>query len=393
MREYTYLIIGGGMTADAAVKGIRSRDKSGSIGIMTSDEFEPYRTPPLSKGLWKGETTDSIFLKNAVTHAEIHVSCRAVAIDPRKKQVTDKRGEIYGYQKLLLATGGRMRTLPFDAEGVIYFRTLRDYHILKNAAEKHKRAIVIGGGFIGAEIAAALNMNNLEVSLLFPEAGIGSRLYPAGLSEFLNEFYRSKGVSVFSGQQVAGITKSDEAYLVRTDSGMEIEADIVVAGIGIEPETTLAESARLNTGNGIVVNEYLQTSDPDIYSAGDVANFFNPVLEMRMRVEHEDNALKMGETAGRNMAGAKEAYDHLPFFYTDMFELGYEAVGRLDSRFEIVEDWKDKFREGVLYYLEDQRLRGVLLWNTWDQVDHARALLSGKNRHVAESLKGRLPVR
>lgn len=127
-----------------------------------------------------------------------------------------------------------------------------------------------------------------------------------------------------------------------------------------------------------MVNELLQTSHPDIYAAGDVADFFSPALDMRIRREHEDNANVMGERAGKNMAGEEEPYHHLPFFYSDLFELGYEAVGELDSRLEIVEDWKEEFREGVVYYLQNQRVRGVLLWNTWGQVENARALIAGK---------------
>jgi len=139
------------------------------------------------------------------------------------------------------------------------------------------------------------------------------------------------------------------------------------------------------------VNEFLQTSHEDIYTAGDVANFDSPHLGKRIRVEHENNALTMGEMAGKNMAGARESYNHLPFFYSDLFDLGYEAVGELDSRLEIIEDWKDPFREGVVYYLEEGRVRGVLLWNTWGQVDHARELIRTKDQFTAKKLKGLLP--
>jgi NADPH-dependent 2,4-dienoyl-CoA reductase/sulfur reductase-like enzyme len=141
-----------------------------------------------------------------------------------------------------------------------------------------------------------------------------------------------------------------------------------------------------------VVDEYLCTSREGIYAAGDVANFHNPALDRRMRVEHEDNANSMGETAGRNLAGAQRRYDHLPFFYSDLFDLGYEAVGEISTRHRIVEDWKEKFREGVVYYLEAGRVRGVLLWNTWGQVDAARALIAEPGPFGPEQLKGRLPA-
>jgi NADPH-dependent 2,4-dienoyl-CoA reductase/sulfur reductase-like enzyme len=164
-----------------------------------------------------------------------------------------------------------------------------------------------------------------------------------------------------------------------------------VAGIGIEPNVELAESIGLATDNGIVVDQFLRTSQPDIYAAGDVAAFHNPALDKRMRVEHEDNANTMGRLAGRNMAGKSEPYDHLPFFYSDMFELGYEAVGEVDSRLETFPDWKRPNEEGVVYYLKENRVRGVLLWNVWEQVEAARRLIAEPGPFTRENLKGRLP--
>jgi 3-phenylpropionate/trans-cinnamate dioxygenase ferredoxin reductase subunit len=392
MPEYKYLIVGGGMTADAAVGGIRSVDESGTIGIMSSEKEAPYKRPPLSKALWKGEPLESVWLKNVEGNATLHSSRTAVEINTKDKQVTDDRGDVYTYQKLLLATGGRVRTLPSDAEGVIYFRTLQDYETLKKQVEKGANVVVIGGGFIGSEIAAALAMNKRQVTMLFPEDGIGARAYPARLSQFLNEYYTSKGVKVRPKQQVEDIIRKDTSFIVKTAGGEELHADVVVAGIGIQPNIELAKSAALDVGNGIIVNEFLQTSHPDIYAAGDVANFHDPTLGTRIRVEHENNAVTMGERAGGNMAGEIEPYHYLPFFYSDLFDLGYEAVGMIDSRLKIVEDWKEEFREGVVYYLDKQRVRGVLLWNTWGQVDNARALIAEGGPFTAENLKGKLPA-
>src|SRR5262249_40819679 len=154
-------------------------------------------------------------------------------------------------------------------------------------------------------------------------------------------------------------------HFLKTGSGKEILAAGIIAGIGIEPNTQVAKAAGLKVENGIVVNEFLQTSSPDVYAAGDVASFYNPALGKQMPVEHEDNANTMGRMAGRNMAGKREPYEHLPFFYSDLFDLGYEAVGELDARLETFPDWKTPFREGVVYYLGGGRVRGVLLWNVW----------------------------
>jgi NADPH-dependent 2,4-dienoyl-CoA reductase/sulfur reductase-like enzyme len=378
------------MAAGAAVQGIRSRDKSGTIGIIATEGNPPYKRPPLSKGLWKGDAAESIWIGNVKEQATLHTNRTVTSIVKAKKQVVDDQGTTYGYDKLLLATGGTVRTLPYSVEGIIYFRTFDDYRLLRTRTEKGKRTLVIGGGFIGSEVAAALAMNGQQVDMVFPEASIGARVYPARLSGFLNEYYTSKGVTVHAKETVANIEKSRDGYTIRLSGGTELNADTVIAGIGIQPNVELPKAAGLKTGSGVEVNELLQTSDADIYAAGDIAEFYNPALGKRTRVEHEDNANTMGEMAGKNMAGAAEKYHHLPFFYSDLFDLGYEAVGELDSRLNIVEDWKEEFREGVIYYHDQQRVRGVLLWNTWGQVDNARELIATPNVDVA-SLKGRLP--
>ena len=391
MTHYKYLIIGGGMTADAAVRGIRQLDGEGSIGLIGEEPYPPYDRPPLSKGLWRGDSVEDIWRNIQEQGVEVHLGLRAQVLEPRNRRLTDERGEVYTFEKLLLATGGRPRRLPFGEDRIIYFRTLEDYRKLRTLAEQGRRFAVIGGGFIGSEIAAALAMNGNEVVMLFPKEAIGSHAFPADLARFLNGFYREKGVEVLAGETVSGLETHTERLDVRTSSGQEITVDGVVAGIGIEPDVRLAEGAGLEVGDGIVVDEFLRTSSPDVYAAGDVANFYNPDLDKRLRVEHEDNANTMGLLAGRNMAGAAEPYHHLPFFYSDLFELGYEAVGEVDARLETVADWKDLGREGVVYYLREGQVRGVLLWNVWGQVDAARRLIAEPGPFEAEDLKGRLP--
>jgi NADPH-dependent 2,4-dienoyl-CoA reductase/sulfur reductase-like enzyme len=177
-----------------------------------------------------------------------------------------------------------------------------------------------------------------------------------------------------------------------SDGEREIMADVVVAGIGIQPNVELAQSAGLAVDNGIRVDRSLRTSHPDIYAAGDVANFYSPDLDQRLRVEHEDNANTMGRLAGQAMAGKPTSYDHLPYFYSDLFELGFEAVGELDARLETVADWQEPYRKGVVYFLRDGRVQGVLLWNVWEQVDAARKVIAETGPFRAGDLKGRLPV-
>ncbi|PYP37512.1 MAG: pyridine nucleotide-disulfide oxidoreductase [Gemmatimonadetes bacterium] len=392
MPDYTHLIVGGGMTADAAAQAIREAEPGASIGLVGAEPHPPYDRPPLSKALWKGEPEEKIWRKTAATGATLHLGRRVTAIDPRRHQATDDRGTVYGYRKLLLATGGAPRRLPLQSDQVIYYRTLDDYRRLRALASQSVRFAVIGGGFIGSEVAAALRMQGRDVTMLVPEAGLGARVFPADLSSFLVDYYRKKGVIMRVGEGMAGLDRRAGSCLVRTTTGGELVAEVLVAGLGILPSVELAEQAGLRIENGVVVDETCRSSQPDIYAAGDVAAFENPALRARIRVEHEDNANTMGRTAGLNMAGRVTPYHHLPFFYSDLFDLGYEAVGDVDARLESVSDWKERFREGVVYYLKAGRVRGVLLWNTWGQVDHARALIAEPGPFQPADVKGRLPV-
>jgi len=390
MASYKYLIVGAGMTADAAVRGIRELDVDGKIGLIGNDRNPPYNRPPLTKGLWKGKTLESIWRGTQEFSVDLSLGRTVRSINPQKKLVRDDRGAEYTYEKLLLATGGTPRKLPFGSGEIIYYRTLDDYQHLREMSNHGEHFGVIGGGFIGSEIAAALAMNGKKVTMIFPDAGIGSRIYPAELSEYLNQFFRQKGVNVLAGVSVKDVRKVDGSYQLITSAGEQIRVDGVIAGIGIQANVELAQEIGLEIANGIVVNELLLTSQADIFAAGDVAEFSNPALGKRLRIEHEDNANTMGKQVGRNMAGANEPYHHLSYFYSDLFELGYEAVGELDSSLQTFVDWKDPYKKGVIYYLDGGRVRGVLLWNVWDTVPKARQLIAEAGPLKAADLKGRL---
>jgi len=392
MKHYPYLIVGGGMTADAAVRGIRELDAKGAIGLIGAEKDPPYARPPLSKALWKGESLETVWRNTSEAGVDLHLGHRVTTIDAERKTVVDDNGAGYTFDKLLLANGGTPRHLPFGGVDVIYYRTLNDYRRLRALAASGKTFAVIGGGFIGSEIAAALAMNGCKVTMLFPEDGIGARVFPADLARFLVDYYREKGVDVKPGDSVTGLTSRSSGVAIDTKKGVHFTAEAVVAGIGIMPNVDLAEAAGLRVDDGVVVDDHLQTSSRDVYAAGDVANFMAPALGKRERVEHEDNAVTMGKAAGRSMAGDTSPYSHLPFFYSDLFELGYEAVGDMDPRGEVFADWKEPFREGVVYYLSGGKVRGVLLWNTWGQVDAARNLIAEPGPFRAADLKGRLPA-
>jgi NADPH-dependent 2,4-dienoyl-CoA reductase/sulfur reductase-like enzyme len=393
MSHYKYLIVGAGMTADAAVRAIRKIDSDGSIGLISAELVVPYNRPPLTKDLWKGKDLKSIWLKTDDLDVTFHLGRLVQSLDIANKCVTDDAGQVYSFEKLLLATGGTPRRLNFGGERIIYFRTVQDYHRLRALTERAERFAVIGGGFIGSELAAALAMNGKKVHMIFPDHTIGARMFPHDLGLFLNEYYRQKGVDVHPQASVTAIKEDGEALWVHFEHGLPLQVDGVIAGIGMEPNVDLAKAAGLQVSDGILVDEFLCTSSPDIYAAGDVALFYNPILGKRQRMEHEDNARTMGKYAGRNMAGGHTPYLHQPFFYSDLFDLGYEAIGEVNAQLQTFADWQDPYRKGVIYYLEDQRVRGVLLWNVAHQLDHARKLIAEAGPFGPEDLKDRLSER
>jgi len=373
MVSYRYLVVGGGMTGDAVCRGIRDADDEGTIGLVGEEQHAPYKRPPLTKGLWSGGSEETIWRETAERRVDLRLGRRIVSIDPTAGRATDDAGEEYAYERLVLATGGTPRRLGGDDGEVVYFRTLDDYRRVRALSDEGKTFLVVGGGFIGSEIAAALRMQGREVTMVFPEAGIGRRTFPPELSRFVTDYYRERGVDV------------------RTETPFESAAgyDAVVAGLGIVPRTELAEAAGLPVDDGIVVDEYGRVPGfESVFAAGDVARFPMPALGRVSRVEHEDHANTHGRLVGGNAAGRSDRYEHLPFFYSDLFDLGYEAVGEVDSRNALVEHWLEPSRKGVVAFTDGEgRPRGFLLWNVWDRVDAARELIRAAQPIGEEALR------
>jgi 3-phenylpropionate/trans-cinnamate dioxygenase ferredoxin reductase component len=386
--EFRYLIVGGGMTADAACRGIRDHDPDGSIGLVGEEPFAPYARPPLSKALWKGSDEDSVWRGTPDLGVDLRLGRRMVSLDLDGHTATADDGETHTYERVLLATGGTPRRLSNASDEVIYYRTLATYRQLHEIAGDGIRAAVIGGGFIGSEVAAALAMNGCKVTILFPDPGIGAKLFPAHLSSFVNDYYREQGLDVRPGQMVESVSREGAGFSVATEGEGAVEADVVVAGLGIVPRTDLAEQAGLEVDDGVLVDEYGRAGGRDgVFAAGDVARFPVPALGGTRRVEHEDHANTHGRHVGANMAGANKPYEHLPFFYSDLFDLGYEAVGDVDSRLEPVAAWAEPNRKGVVCYVEDGKPRGFLLWDVWGKVDAARDLIRAGEPVQAESIR------
>jgi 3-phenylpropionate/trans-cinnamate dioxygenase ferredoxin reductase component len=394
--RYKYIIIGGGLAGGSAVEGLREIDQEGSILLVGAEKHLPYDRPPLTKQLWFGKkTVEGIRLHDAAYYNDKHVTItcgmQIIKIAPGAHTITDKRGVVYEYEKLLLATGGAPRRLDIpggDLAGISYYRYLDDYLSLRSRANEGKSALVIGGGFIGSEIAAALNTVKVNVTMLFPDAYLVARVFPESLGRAIQEIYRAKGVHVVAGDTATAIGRENDRFQVQTKGGATLIADLLVVGVGIAPSLELAVAANLQTDNGIVVNDRLQTSNPNIYAAGDNAYFPYQALGKRMRVEHWDNAINQGKLAGRNMAGANEPYNYMPYFFSDLFEFGYEAVGEVDSRLEAFADWQKENGTGVIYYLAENKVRGAMMCNVWDRVSAARELIRQNTAMTKKDLVG-----
>lgn len=393
---FRYIVVGGGLAGASAVQGIRERDPEGSVLLIGAEKHPPYDRPPLSKKLWFGKTqVENIFIKDREFYDRngigLILGARVMGLDVAGQAIVDDRGQTFRFEKLLLATGGVPRRLSIpgaDLEGIYYYRSLDDYLRLRAEAAAGRTAIIVGGGFIGSEIAAALTLQGVAVTMVFLDPYLCSRVFPESLARAIGERFRQRGIAILAGEKPISFERGGTRFTVRTSGGRSLEADILIVGVGIAPETGLAEAAGLKTGNGIVVDSLLRTSQPDIFAAGDNARFPYLALGLDMRVEHWDNALNQGRSAGRNMAGAGEAYAHLPYFFSDLFEFGYEAVGDVNTDLETFADWKIENDTGVIYYLRDGRVRGAMMCNVWNKVEAARELIRREDRVEARDLSG-----
>lgn len=393
--DHHYLIIGGGMVADAAARGIRELDADGDIGIIALEEDAPVTRPALTKKLWTDPDFgfDQVWLNTEQDTAAIrHPGEQAEELDPDRHTVRTSSGAHYRYQRLLLATGGTPKRVDMpDDERIVFFRSVDDYRRLRALSGRGRSIAVIGGSFIGTELAAALAQNDTETTLVFPEDVLGASVFPPSLAERFQRLFADAGVRMRAGTKITHGTADAATVTLYPEHGDGFDVDAAVFGLGIEPNVDLARAAGLRVDDGVVVDDRLRTDHEHIWAAGDIASYPDRVLG-RTRVEHVDNARAMGTQAGRNMAGADESYAHTPYFYSVVFGNRYEAVGTLDATLQTVVDADETGETMVVYYLQDDRVVGVLLWNVVGQRDAARATIAEASAADPASLRGRIPL-
>jgi len=341
MEGTRYLIVGGGLAGGSAVEAIRSRDHEGRIVLVSDERHLPYDRVALSKGYLMGKLRqESLFLQDTEfyeqQHVEVLLGRRAQRLDTSAQAVFLDDGRELKYERLLLATGGRVRHLPIqgsDLPGIYYLRTIEDSDAIRMAMSSARRVVVIGGGFIGCEIAAACMQSGLDTTIIEACPSLLSLPLDPETAQWITKYFIEQGVHVLTNEAAARLVESKgRVAAVETKTEKTIPADFVAVGIGITPNIELAKEAGLPVDNGVIVDEQLRVDNTSVYAAGDVASFYSPVFDKHLRLEHYDAAAKHGKVAGANMTGAQERFIELPHFFSSMFKLRIEVWGDATQR-------------------------------------------------------------
>jgi NADPH-dependent 2,4-dienoyl-CoA reductase/sulfur reductase-like enzyme len=381
MERFELVVVGGGLASARAIRAYREAGGRGRIALVSKDSSVPYHRPPLSKRYLRGETdregtlveSESFYTEQDV---ELLLERSAERVLPGERRVELDGGDAVGFEKLLLATGAWPRTLDVpggDLAGVFTLRTLEDSTRIREASGSARRAVSVGGSFIGMETAASLRGLGLDVTVVELAETLFPILEAPELSRQLAELYGEKGVELVLGDSVAAFRGDGRLTAVETTSGGTIEADLAVVGIGVVPQTDFLAGSGIEVDNGIVVDERFRTSAPGVWAAGDVARFHDPVFGRTRRIEHWSNANYQGTEVGKALAGADTKYDTVSTFFTEVFGVTIKVFGdtsRTDDR-----TFGGSLADGKVLglYLEDGRIAG--------------AVLSGQDEATEERLK------
>jgi len=377
-----FIVLGGGMVAGYAAKELASRGLgSGELLIISADDAWPYERPPLSKGFLAGKENETGILINKPEwyrqHGiEVKLQTRIESPDLQKKQLRASSGETFSFETLLIATGARARKLDCpgkDLREVFYLRSLGDSRKIRSSAETAKKAVVLGGGFIGMEVAAVLAQKNIETTLVLRETRVWSRVFTVAMSEFFERYYKSRGVRLLKTETVVRLEGKDRVASVALSSGGKISCDLVVAGIGATPASELFTNSGVSVDNGVVVNEYLETNHPGIFAAGDVANYVDVLFDKHRRVEHWDNAVSQGQYWAAVVRGDRKPFSHAPYFFSDVFDLSYEMWGDAEGATETVARGDLNSSSFSIWWLKQGRLVCAFAMNRPDEERQAAA--------------------
>lgn len=393
-QNQSYVIVGAGIAGNAAAETLRKQGFDGAVHLVGAEPHRPYDRPPLSKEFLSGDKEqEKLYFKPEEFYdeqsIELHLDTGAASLDLAGKTVALANGEALHFDKLLLATGSRVRTLRipgYNLESIHYLRTIEDSRAIAQSMNGASRVVIVGAGFIGSEVAAVCKTAGLEVTILEIQPQPMAHILGEEMGAIYANLHTSRGIDLRLSEGISEIRGSSRAEQVVTDQGNVIDCDFVVIGVGISPDTTLAASADLDIDRGILINELCQTSHPDIYAAGDVANWFHPGLGHRLRVEHWDNALNQGVAAAKSMLGYPEPYSPTLYFWSDQYDLNIQYLGHATQWDEIVVRGNPSDEKFTAFYLKDGSVHGALVVNNFRDIRPTRTLIGQKTRVSAASL-------
>ncbi|MEP4051034.1 MAG: FAD-dependent oxidoreductase [Litorimonas sp.] len=378
---HSVVIIGASHAAAQTSVSLRQGGFEGDITVVGDEAVLPYHRPPLSKDFLSGhKAIDDILIRPAESYSDAEIDMklgvRILEIDRASKTVRADNGDVLLYDKLILTTGARIRRLPVqgeDLQNVFYLRDTADVLAIKAKTETSKKAVIIGGGYIGLETAASLRKQGLEVTVLEAMPRILQRVTAPVMSEFYKRVHEEEGVDIQENVMASTIEQHGEQLKVVTACEQSFTADMVIIGIGVIPNTELASAAGLSVGNGIEVNEFCQTSDPDIYAAGDVTWHYNAIYDTHLRLESVPNATEQGKTVASHINGQAKPYNSLPWFWSDQFDLKLQIAG-LSTGYDqvVIRGDNETGRSFAAYYFKDQKFIAV------DAVNAPRDFMFGK---------------
>jgi 3-phenylpropionate/trans-cinnamate dioxygenase ferredoxin reductase component len=383
MSVQTYMIVGASLAGAKAAEELRERGFDGRVVLLGSEPERPYERPPLTKDYLRGESPrekayvheDGFYTDRAI---ELETGTTVAAIDPVAARVTLPDGRELPFDRLLLATGAEARRIPVpgaDLDGIHYLRTLADCDILRDRLHGGGHVVVVGAGWIGSEFAASARQRGLNVTIIDPVSLPNERIFGAEIGAFYRNVHAQHGVELVLGEGVEAFQGDGTVARVRTTAGRTIECDFAVVGIGVAPRVALAQQAGLEVDNGILVDEKLQTSAPNVFAAGDVARGWQPFYGERIRVEHWANALHQGPAAAQAMLDEPVSYDRIPYFYSDQYDVGMEYSGHAPKWDEIVFRGDPDAGAFVAFWLKDERVVAGMNVNVWDVNAHVEALI------------------